>query len=66
MVVMAFNRISTVAFRFPSMLSMRSSKVIFTRSDGSANLRDRKVSLSVSLVGTVTCPISRIPCPSGV
>ena len=64
MVTIAFSRMSTVAFRFPSMLSMRSSKVIFTRSDGSANRRDWKVSLSVSLVGAVPCPISRIPCPS--
>ena len=54
----------TVAFRFPSMLSMRSSKVIFTRSEGSANRRDRKISCSISLVGTVPCPISRIPHPS--
>ena len=61
MVLMAWSRISMVAFRLPSMLSMRSSKVIFTRSEGSANRRDRKNSLSVSLVGTVSCPISRIP-----
>ena len=64
MVLMACRRMSMVAFRLPSMVSMRSSRVIFTRSEGSANRSDRKTSLSVSLVGTVSCPISRIPIPS--